>query len=76
MLSDNLQEIRKKVYTLKGTFFNFLVWTKKEPGNGTFIEQEILKILILTIYSQLSRSNTARGSCTGFVTVGPTKVLG
>ena len=27
------------------------------------------------IYSQLSRSDTARGSCTGLVTVAPTKVL-
>ena len=28
------------------------------------------------IYSRLWRSNTARGSCTGLVTVGPTKVQG
>ena len=33
-------------------------------------------ILDRDIYSQLSRSNTARGSCTGLVTVGLTKVYG
>ena len=29
-----------------------------------------------SIYSWLSRFSTARGSCTGLVTVGPTKVFG
>ena len=33
-------------------------------------------LLRIVVYSRLSRSNTARGSCIGLVTVGPTKVLG
>ena len=32
------------------------------------------KLGLQSMYSWLSRSNTARGSCTGLVTVGPTKV--
>ena len=30
--------------------------------------------IAIVVYSRLSRSNTARGSCTGLVKLGPTKV--
>ena len=37
-------------------------------------EIETVRTFTVKIYSQMSRNSTARGSCTGLVTVVPTKV--
>ena len=48
-------------------------------SNETFSGDDIFYffcnlIIKLSIHSLLSRSATARGSCTGLVTIGPTKI--
>ena len=53
------------------------VWMGIIQSLMVFIIFDYLRLLLsFRIFSWLSRSNTSRGSCSGPVTVGPTKIQG